>query len=549
MDAFKEKIREELASGTVSVNEDKFLIEHLVKSGKHKDIYTLKSLVVDGQMQDPEKYLLKVRYSEKTKEYEENMKRKVTCYGENSIVNAEGKRINLYDGGLCQYFAPIINTNYIYKDEGDFIADYIIQERMWMSLEQFSQYNKLDEKLIILLYKMIMEIADYFREQGYVYTNFSPSSIMIDAKYKLKLVNTSYLQPDIGKPVLTKKIFSTASIEQLTGNEEDQVVSMYWNVLFTLYDLYGGNIMDSNCIKNCSNKGDCIKKILITNRQIQIDNYNKSSDPFFQYFHGYIINGDNMREIGEALRLLEDDKSIYYSFCVMVANTVTRIVRFNAPKITRDTKFICEFDPTTSRMIETRVPEPSGSSETPDSEDTIGRKISPELGPEPRDTEEESGEQPSSDETPSDSEQPSGDSEAPSDSEVSSDSDEESEEETGEQPSEQPGEESGEESKGFFGKLGDGWKRAMSGKKDKKKCVHPYCQNKIDKNTEKILATKFDPPRKCFTAKICADEESFKEIMAVLDRLGNKINVHIPEKKQDKWMELQDWWKKDDDSE
>ena len=304
--------------------------ESCIKRGEYKSIYLLKQVVISNTVYDSQNYILKVRFTQNNPEYWENEKQVFPNQGIIPLNMSEGKRYNLIDGEIKKYFATILPTKiYTLLITEKYIVDFIIQEKMMMSLDTLRKNTKISlDTGLAIMHKMLI-IANTFIQKGYTFTNFSPSSVMmklVDNKVILKLVNTSFLQREEMISVKNNmKLLSTASVAQLRGENIASNINMLWNILFTTLDIFHSNSFIDD-IKQCCNEDDfyCIRDKLITNRMQEIQYYSTHTDEIFGDFIVEILDAGNINKIIEMTKITdESEQNLRDAFIQVITKKVT----------------------------------------------------------------------------------------------------------------------------------------------------------------------------------------------------------------------------------
>ena len=141
--------------------------EDIVKRGNFKNIYLLNMVAIGDKVYDPSEYILKIRFSKNTPEYFENNKIDMPIMGTIPFNMAEGKRFDILDGEIKKHFATVLPCKtYILMKTDMFIVDFIIQERMLMSLDYMRENIKITDIQGIYMMNKLFEIANDFMNHG-----------------------------------------------------------------------------------------------------------------------------------------------------------------------------------------------------------------------------------------------------------------------------------------------------------------------------------------------------------------------------------------------
>ena len=335
----KEKVSNILNEGIFIklYNNDSIVLQtdSLIKEGAYKNIYLLNMVAISDKVYDPSNYILKIRFTDNTDEYFINESMNIPNQGIIPFNMSEGKRYSMLDGEIKKYFADILPTksNILLKTD-KYIVDFIIQERMTMSLDFIRKNIKLSDDVIVYIMNKLFKIANTFVNKGYTFTNFSTTSIMmklVNNEIIFKLVNTSFLQRKDMIPIRNiTKLFATASIPQLQNESNiDPITTMAWNVFYTGIDLLSNKSFVSD-ISKCCDKYDyeCLRNKILNNRKAQIKYYTTDiSDNIFSYILNAIINFNNINTLIE----ITDNHSINSGeqLKTMFKNVITRNITFN----------------------------------------------------------------------------------------------------------------------------------------------------------------------------------------------------------------------------
>ena len=307
--------------------------DSLVKEGVYKNIYLLNTVAISDKVYDPSNYILKIRYTDNTDQYYANEKMDIPNQGVIPYEMSEGKRYRLLDGEIKKYFAEVLPTscNILLKTDM-YIVDFIIQEKMTMSLDFIRRNMKLNDNIIVYIMNKLFTIANALVNKGFTFTNFSTTSVMIklvDNDIVFKLVNTSFIQRNDMIPIRNiTKLYATASIPQLQGKTDiDPITTMAWNILYTGLDLTS-NKSFVDAINTCCNKYDfdCIRGKILNNRKKQIEFYKYVVQNIYSYIINAIINFNNINTL---IELTQYPANVVYEFITMFRNTITRNVTFN----------------------------------------------------------------------------------------------------------------------------------------------------------------------------------------------------------------------------
>ena len=260
-----------------------FTTTYRIKSGKFKDIYLLRKVQIGSKMLDPDQYILKVRYSENSTAYQENEQMNIPDQGTIPVEMSEGKRYSLLPGEIKQYFASVVSTNNnILLTTSQYIVDFLVQEKMKTSLHVLRANFPLNTSQVFAIMHELFKIAKDLDSHGYAFTNFSPTSVMLDVrnnKILLKLMNPTFIQrQDMILVGNNDKLLSTASIDQLTGRNMSNLSNMLWNIIFTGFDILRQKSYIEDIKKCCVDDDyDCIRHQLIENRTREIEEMGRNS--------------------------------------------------------------------------------------------------------------------------------------------------------------------------------------------------------------------------------------------------------------------------------
>ena len=260
-----------------------FTTTYRIKSGKFKDIYLLRKVQIGSKMLDPDQYILKVRYSENSTAYQENEQMNIPDQGTIPVEMSEGKRYSLLPGEIKQYFASVVSTNNnILLTTSQYIVDFLVQEKMKTSLHVLRANFPLNTSQVFAIMHELFKIAKDLDSHGYAFTNFSPTSVMLDvrnSKILLKLMNPTFIQrQDMILVGNNDKLLSTTSIDQLTGRNVSNLSNMLWNIIFTGFDILRQKSYIEDIKKCCVDDDyDCIRRQLIENRTREIEEMGRNS--------------------------------------------------------------------------------------------------------------------------------------------------------------------------------------------------------------------------------------------------------------------------------
>ena len=214
LDQLRENVKEILMNGiTLKCDNDNDVVlraDTLVKRGSFKDIYLLDMLSIANKVYDSRGYILKVRFTNNTPEYWNNENTIIPNQGVIPMIMSEGKRYSMIDGELKKYFATVLPTKLnVLLITKEYIVDFIIQEKMTLSLDFIRKHYQLPVDVIHYIMHSLLEIAVAMNNKGYTFTNFSPTAVMMnfsDNKVVFKLVNTSFIQRGDMVPVNGKTL-------------------------------------------------------------------------------------------------------------------------------------------------------------------------------------------------------------------------------------------------------------------------------------------------------------------------------------------------------
>ena len=346
LDQLRVEVGKMLKNGiTVRCNDGKDDIiirsDYLAKSGAFKDIYLLDLLSISNNVYNSRDYILKIRFTANTPEYWNNEKSILPNQGVIPIVMSEGKRYEMIDGEIKKYFAEILPTkSHILLNTQNFIVDFIIQERMDMSLDFIRKHYQLPIEIINYVMYNLLDIAKNISNKGYTFTNFSPTSVMLKFvvdHVEFKLVNTSFIQrDDMVRIDGHRKLYSTASIAQLTSTPEDPRLTMFINILYTCFDLYQpyslADRINSTCCKDSSDLS-CLIQHLISARNKQILLYAENDKVLVDIINAMKSNTDIKSIYNNVMSSISIDPEIEKQFTNIIYNVITSTVTFEQPAL------------------------------------------------------------------------------------------------------------------------------------------------------------------------------------------------------------------------
>ena len=310
--------------------------DYLGKSGTFKDIYILNLLSIGNVVYDPQNYILKIRFTANTPEYWNNERSVIPNQGVVPIVMSEGKRYEMIDGEIKKYFADILPTKtHILLTTQNFVVDFIIQERMDMSLDFIRKHNQLPISVIKYIMNKLLTIASSISSKGYTFTNFSPSSVMIKFMTDhvvFKLVNTSFVQRnDMVRIDGNRKLYSTASVAQLSGTEESPELTMLINIIYTCFDLYQpyslADKINSSCCKD-SKDYSCLVQHLISARNQQVAYYANEDKVFADVVNAIRNRSDIASAYSNLMTMLVVNPDVEKKFINIVYDVITSVITF-----------------------------------------------------------------------------------------------------------------------------------------------------------------------------------------------------------------------------
>ena len=344
---------------------------YLVKSGAFKDIYLLDLLSISNTVYNCRDYILKIRFTANTPEYWNNEKSILPNQGIIPIVMSEGKRYEMIDGEIKKYFAEILPTkSHILLNTQNFIVDFIIQERMDMSLDFVRKHYQLPIDMIKYVMNNLLDIASNISSKGYTFTNFSPTSVML--KFSIdrvifKLVNTSFIQrDDMVRIDGHRKLYSTASIAQMTSSNELPKMTMLINIIYTCFDLYQpyslADKINSTCCKDSADFS-CLLQHLISARNKQVVYYAKEDNVFADVVKVIQTGSDVNTIYSNLMTLIPVNPEIEKQFVNTVYDAVTSVVTFEQPasEYWNSNAFVynCDMDNVTSDNLSATAPKSS----------------------------------------------------------------------------------------------------------------------------------------------------------------------------------------------
>ena len=310
--------------------------DYLGKSGTFKDIYILNLLSIGNVVYDPQNYILKIRFTANTPEYWNNERSVIPNQGVVPIVMSEGKRYEMIDGEIKKYFADILPTKtHILLTTQNFVVDFIIQERMDMSLDFIRKHNQLPISVIKYIMNKLLTIASSISSKGYTFTNFSPSSVMIKFMTDhvvFKLVNTSFVQRnDMVRIDGNRKLYSTASVAQLSGTEESPELTMLINIIYTCFDLYQPySLADKTNATCCKDSKDysCLVQHLISARNQQVAYYANEDKVFADVVNAIRNRSDIASAYSNLMTMLVVNPDVEKKFINIVYDVITSVITF-----------------------------------------------------------------------------------------------------------------------------------------------------------------------------------------------------------------------------
>ena len=345
LDQLRENVKEILMNGiTLKCDNDNDVVlraDTLVKRGSFKDIYLLDMLSIANKVYDSRGYILKVRFTNNTPEYWNNENTIIPNQGVIPMIMSEGKRYSMIDGELKKYFATVLPTKLnVLLITKEYIVDFIIQEKMTLSLDFIRKHYQLPVDVIHYIMHSLLEIAVAMNNKGYTFTNFSPTAVMMnfsDNKVVFKLVNTSFIQRGDMVPVNGKmKLYSTASIKQLTNQPDDPMKTMIINILYTCLDIYSPLSLAQKINKTCCNdSGDynCVVKHLIDSRNKQIEYYSSTDNVFGDIIQIVKDNDDASVIIDKLMNITSVDDSVVSKLINIIYDAISSSVTFEQPTL------------------------------------------------------------------------------------------------------------------------------------------------------------------------------------------------------------------------
>ena len=365
LDQLRENVKEILMNGvTIKCDNDIVLrADTLAKRGTFKDIYLLNVLSVANKVYDARGYILKVRFTNNTPEYWNNERAIIPNQGVIPMIMSEGKRYSMIDGELKKYFATVLPTkSNVLLITKEYIVDFIIQEKMTLSLDFIRKHYQLPVDVIHFIMHNLLEIAVAMNNKGYTFTNFSPTAVMMnfnDNKVDFKLVNTSFIQRGDMVPVNGKmKLYSTASIKQLTNQPDDPMKTMIINILYTCFDIYSPLSLAQKINKTCCNdSGDynCVVKHLIDSRNKQIEYYSSTDNVFGDIIQIVKDNDDASVIIDKLMNVTSVDDSVVSKLINIIYDAISSTVTFEQSTLdyTNSDAYVptCDMNETTSNSF------------------------------------------------------------------------------------------------------------------------------------------------------------------------------------------------------
>ena len=345
LDQLRENVKEILMNGvTLKCDNDNDIVlraDTLVKRGSFKDIYLLDILSIANKVYDSRGYILKVRFTNNTPEYWNNENAIIPNQGVIPMIMSEGKRYSMIDGELKKYFATVLPTKLnVLLITKEYIVDFIIQEKMTLSLDFIRKHYQLPVDVIHYIMHSLLEIAVAMNSKGYTFTNFSPTAVMMnfsDNKVVFKLVNTSFIQRGDMVPVNGRmKLYSTASIKQLTDQPDDPMKTMIINILYTCLDIYSPLSLAQKINKTCCNdSGDysCVVKHLIDSRNKQVEYYSSTDNVFGDIIQIVKDNDDTSVIIDKLMNVTSVDDSVVSKLINIIYDAISSSVTFEQPTL------------------------------------------------------------------------------------------------------------------------------------------------------------------------------------------------------------------------
>ena len=340
LDQLRENVEEILMNGvTLKCDNDTNVVlraDTLAKRGSFKDIYLLNILSIANKVYDSRGYILKVRFTNNTPEYWNNEQAIIPNQGVIPMIMSEGKRYSMIDGELKKYLATVLPTkSNILLITREYIVDFIIQEKMTLSLDFIRKHYQLPVDVIHYIMHNLLEIAVAMNNKGYTFTNFSPTAVMMnfnDNKVDFKLVNTSFIQRGDMIPVNGRmKLYSTASIKQLTDQPDDPMKTMIINILYTCFDIYSPLSLAQKINKTCCNDSgdyDCVVKHLIDSRNKQVEYYSTTDNVFGDLIQIIKDNDNTSVIIDKLMNATSVDDSVVSKFVNIIYDAISTTVTF-----------------------------------------------------------------------------------------------------------------------------------------------------------------------------------------------------------------------------
>ena len=340
LDQLRKNVEEILMNGvTLKCDNDNNVVlraDTLAKRGSFKDIYLLNILSIADKIYDSRGYILKVRFTNNTPEYWNNEQAIIPNQGVIPMIMSEGKRYSMIDGELKKYFATVLPTkSNILLITKEYIVDFIIQEKMTLSLDFIRKHYQLPVDVIHYIMHNLLEIAVAMNNKGYTFTNFSPTAVMMnfnDNKVDFKLVNTSFIQRGDMIPINGRmKLYSTASIKQLTDQPDDPMKTMIINILYTCFDIYSPLSLAQKINKTCCNDSgdyDCVVKHLIDSRNKQVEYYSTTDNVFGDLIQIIKDNDNTSVIIDKLMNATSVDESVVSKFVNIIYDAISTTVTF-----------------------------------------------------------------------------------------------------------------------------------------------------------------------------------------------------------------------------
>ena len=340
LDQLRENVEKILMNGvTLKCDNDTNVVlraDTLAKRGSFKDIYLLNILSIANKVYDSRGYILKVRFTNNTPEYWNNEQAIIPNQGVIPMIMSEGKRYSMIDGELKKYLATVLPTkSNILLITREYIVDFIIQEKMTLSLDFIRKHYQLPVDVIHYIMHNLLEIAVAMNNKGYTFTNFSPTAVMMnfnDNKVDFKLVNTSFIQRGDMIPVNGRmKLYSTASIKQLTDQPDDPMKTMIINILYTCFDIYSPLSLAQKINKTCCNDSgdyDCVVKHLIDSRNKQVEYYSTTDNVFGDLIQIIKDNDNTSVIIDKLMNATSVDDSVVSKFVNIIYDAISTTVTF-----------------------------------------------------------------------------------------------------------------------------------------------------------------------------------------------------------------------------